>query len=122
MHTETIPVRITRTGQILDVVVFEKCASHITDESFLARNSHHPDDKLLGEHTMMKFRNTLPHVAHGDIERSELLDILDRVVEAKCGLSEIYQLLDNATTMSEIRARFARWQAGQRVRTRKDPS
>ncbi len=69
---------------------------------------------------MMKFRNTLPHVAHGDIERSELLDILDRVVEAKCGLSEIYQLLDNATTMSEIRARFARWQAGQRARTRKD--
>lgn len=30
MHTETIPVRITRTGQIMDVVVFEKRASHIT--------------------------------------------------------------------------------------------
>ncbi len=69
---------------------------------------------------MMNTGNTLPHAAHSDIEQSELLDILDRVVEAKCGLSEIYQLLYKATTMSEIRARFARWQAEQQARASND--
>jgi hypothetical protein len=92
------------------------------EESFLARDSHHPNDKMLGEHTMMKTGNTLPHGAQGDTVKSELLAILDRVVEAKYGLSEIYRLLDKATTMSEIRARFARWQAEQRGRTIKDHS
>lgn len=74
---------------------------------------------MFGEDVMMKARNTLPHTAHGEIVKSELLAILDRVVEAKCGLSEIYQLLDKATTMSEIRARFARWLANQRAWTSK---
>jgi hypothetical protein len=30
MHTEKIPVRITQTGQMMDVVVFDKRADHIT--------------------------------------------------------------------------------------------
>jgi hypothetical protein len=30
MHTEKIPVRITQTGQIMEVVVFDKRADHIT--------------------------------------------------------------------------------------------
>ena len=65
---------------------------------------------------MMRAGNTLQHGAHGDIVKSELMAILDAVVEAKGGLSGIYQLLDKATTMSEIRARFARWQAEQSAR------
>ena len=30
MHTEKIPVRITQTGQIMDVVVLDKRTDHIT--------------------------------------------------------------------------------------------
>jgi hypothetical protein len=30
MHTEKIPVRITQTGQTMDVAVFDKRADHIT--------------------------------------------------------------------------------------------
>jgi hypothetical protein len=30
MHTEKIPVRITQTGQTMEVVVFDKRADHIT--------------------------------------------------------------------------------------------
>ncbi|MGA7949891.1 MAG: hypothetical protein WCA45_07000 [Thiobacillaceae bacterium] len=30
MQTERIPVRVTQTGQMMDVVVFETRASHIT--------------------------------------------------------------------------------------------
>ena len=65
----------------------------------------------------MEAGNTPPHAAHGDIAKAELLAILDRLVEAKCGLSEIYRLLDKAKSMAEIRARFARWQATHAVRT-----
>jgi hypothetical protein len=65
---------------------------------------------------MMKARNTLPATAHGEIVKSELLAILDTVVDAKSGLSAIHQLLDKAQTMSEIRDRFLRWQAEQRAR------
>jgi hypothetical protein len=70
---------------------------------------------------MMKAGNTLQHAAHGDIVKSELTAILNSVVEAKGGLSGIYQLLDKATTMSEIRARFACWQAEQRARANRNP-
>ena len=49
---------------------------------------------------MIMTRNTLPPAAHGDIVESELLDILQTVIEARCGLSAIHQLLDEAKTMS----------------------
>lgn len=54
--------------------------------------------------------------AQGDIVESELLDMLQTLIDAGCGLSAIHRLLDEAKTMSEIRARFARWQAERRER------
>lgn len=64
---------------------------------------------------MIMTRNTLPPAAHGDIVESELLDILQTVIEARCGLSAIHQLLDEAKTMSDIRTRFSQWQTEQRT-------
>ena len=63
---------------------------------------------------MMTARNTPPPAAQSDIVESELLDMLQTVIDARCGLSAIHQLLDEAKTMAEIRARFAQWQAEQR--------
>jgi len=60
--------------------------------------------------------NTPPSKSQSDIVESELLDMLQAVVDARGGLSAIHQLLDEARTMSEIRARYAAWQAGQRDR------
>lgn len=48
-----------------------------------------------------------------DIVEPELLHMLQTMIDARCGLSAIHQLLDGATTMAEIRERFARWQAAQ---------
>lgn len=62
---------------------------------------------------MMTTRNTAPPAVHSDIVESELLVILQTVVDAGCGLSGIRQLLDEAKTMSDIRARFIRWQTNQ---------
>ena len=62
---------------------------------------------------MMTARST-PPPAQNDIVESELSEILQTLVDARCGLSAIHQLLDEARTMSEIRARFARWQHDQR--------
>ena len=62
---------------------------------------------------MIMTRNTPPPAAHGDIVESELLDILQTVIEARCGLSAIHQLLDEAKTMSDIRTRFSQWQTSQ---------
>lgn len=62
----------------------------------------------------MTARNTPPSTPQSDIVESELMDMLQAVVDARGGLSAIHQLLDEAKTMSEIRARYARWQAGQR--------
>ena len=67
---------------------------------------------------MMPARNTSPPAAQSDIVESELLDMLQTVIDAHCGLSAIHQLLDEAKTMAEIRARFARWQADQREHNR----
>lgn len=64
---------------------------------------------------MIMTRNTPPPAAHGDIVESELLDILQTVIEARCGLSAIHQLLDEAKTMSDIRTRFSQWQTNQRA-------
>lgn len=58
--------------------------------------------------------NTPPPAVQGDIVESELLEMLQAVVDARGGLSAIHQLLDGARTMAEIRARFAQWQADQR--------
>jgi hypothetical protein len=63
---------------------------------------------------MMTARNTSPPAARSDIVESELLDMLQTLIDAHCGLSAIHQLLDEAKTMPEIRVRFAQWQAGQR--------
>jgi len=51
--------------------------------------------------------------AHTDIVESELEDMLKTIIEARCGLSAIHQLLDGALTMADIRARFSEWQAHQ---------
>jgi len=60
--------------------------------------------------------DTPPSKSQSDIVESELLDMLQAVVDARGGLSAIHQLLDEARTMSEIRARYAVWQAAQRDR------
>ncbi len=52
----------------------------------------------------------------GDIVESELQDMLQTLIDARCGLSAIHQLLDGARTMAEIRARFMQWQASQHDR------
>jgi hypothetical protein len=62
---------------------------------------------------MMMNRNTPPSATQGDIVESELLDILQTLIEARCGLSAIHQLLDEAKTMSDIRDRFNQWQTAQ---------
>ena len=48
-----------------------------------------------------------------DIIESELEEILQTIIDARCGLSAIHQLLDGALTMADIRARFSEWQATQ---------
>jgi hypothetical protein len=63
---------------------------------------------------MMPARDTPPSAEQSDIVESDLLDILQTVVDARCGLSAIHQLLDGTKTMSEIRARFVQWQIHQR--------
>lgn len=64
---------------------------------------------------MSRAGHTPPHAAQGELVESELLQMLQAVVDARGGLSAIHQLLDGARTMSEIRARFAEWQANQQV-------
>jgi hypothetical protein len=51
---------------------------------------------------------------HNDIVESELQDILQSLIDARCGLSAIHQLLDGAQTMSDIRQRYRQWQEAQR--------
>lgn len=63
---------------------------------------------------MLTAEETPPPAKHGDIDESELLAMLETLIDARCGLSAIHQLLDEAKTMAEIRARFAKWQAGRR--------
>ena len=48
-----------------------------------------------------------------DIIESELEEILQTIIDARCGLSAIHQLLDGALTMADLRARFSEWQATQ---------
>ena len=48
-----------------------------------------------------------------DIIESELEEILQTIIDARCGLSAIHQRLDGALTMADIRARFSEWQATQ---------
>ncbi|MBI1285265.1 MAG: hypothetical protein GC183_13170 [Thiobacillus sp.] len=58
---------------------------------------------------MMPSKNTPAPAVPSDIDETELLDILQTVIDARGGLSAIHQLLDDAKTMSEIRARFRQW-------------
>lgn len=60
---------------------------------------------------MAKSENSIPPATHDDIEKSELMDMLQAVIASGGGLSAIHHLLDEAKTMSEIRSRFAEWQA-----------
>ena len=62
---------------------------------------------------MINIPNAPPPPTYSDIEESELQDMLQTVIDARCGLSAIHQLLDGAQTMSEIRARFLQWQTSQ---------
>lgn len=48
-----------------------------------------------------------------DIVEAELRDMLKSIIDARCGLSAIHQLLDGAVTMAQIRTRYARWKATQ---------
>ena len=63
----------------------------------------------------MTTENTPPPAGQGDIVESELLDILQTLIDARCGLSAIHQLLDGAKTMADIRARFSQWQTERRT-------
>ena len=64
---------------------------------------------------MVKSENTNPPAAHDDIVKSELMEILQAVISGGGGLSAIHHILDEAKTMSEIRTRFAQWQADRRT-------
>ncbi len=55
-----------------------------------------------------------PPTPLNDIVESELQDILQSLIDARCGLSAIHQLLDGAQTMSDIRQRYSEWQTAQR--------
>lgn len=57
-----------------------------------------------------------PPAAANDLVETELTDMLKTLIDARCGLSAIHQLLDGALTMDEIRARFDEWNAGQHTR------
>ena len=70
----------------------------------------------------MTSRNTRPSATHSDIVESELLEILQTLIEARSGLSAIHQLLDEAKTMSDIRTRFSQWQTDQYVVKSEQPS
>jgi hypothetical protein len=59
----------------------------------------------------MMTQNTTPPAAHSDIVESELQEMLQTLIDARCGLSAIHHLLDGAQTMSDIRYRFSQWQA-----------
>ncbi len=48
---------------------------------------------------------------HGDLDAAELTAMLQTLIAARCGLSAIHHLLDEARTMAEIRARYIEWQA-----------
>ena len=67
---------------------------------------------------MRTARKTSPPAAYSDIVESELLDMRQTLVDARCGLSATHQRLDATRTMAEVRACFARWQAGQRDNTK----
>ncbi|MHB1084674.1 MAG: hypothetical protein ACYCZA_07525 [Thiobacillus sp.] len=69
--------------------------------------------RSLGGCALMMARNTPPPAAQGDIVESELFDMLQTLIDARCGLSAIHHLLDEAKTMPEIRARFNQWQTDQ---------
>lgn len=62
---------------------------------------------------MIMTQNSMPTNKHGDIVESELLEILEAVIDSRTGLSAIHQLLDEAKTMSDIRHRFNQWQRNQ---------
>lgn len=62
---------------------------------------------------MIMTQNTPPTHKHGGIVKSELLEMLETVIDSRSGLSAIHQLLDEAKTMSDIRSRFNQWQRNQ---------
>ena len=62
---------------------------------------------------MVQSQNTNLPAAHDDIVKPELLEILQTVISGGGGLSAIHHILDEAKTMSEIRSRFAQWQANR---------
>ncbi len=50
---------------------------------------------------------------HGDLDAAELMAMLQTLIAARCGLSAIHHLFDEARTMADIRARYAEWQTTQ---------
>ncbi len=60
---------------------------------------------------MMNPGNPPPRAVQGDIDAAELSAMLQTIIEARCGLSAIHHLLDDARTMSDIRERFVQWQS-----------
>lgn len=65
---------------------------------------------------MIPSGNPPSRTAQGDLDTTELAAMLQTIIQAQCGLSAIHHLLDEARTMSDIRARFVEWQAAQRKR------
>lgn len=63
---------------------------------------------------MANIRNTTSNALHDDMAKRELLDILQVVIAEGGGLSAIRQILDEAKSMPDIRARFAAWQSTRR--------
>jgi len=81
----------------------------------LARNSQYPWGAIAWNRTLIMPHPSIPPPAFSDIEESELKDMLITIIDARCGLSAIHQLLDGTPTMAEIRVRYDRWKASQHL-------
>lgn len=62
---------------------------------------------------MSRYENLSSPCPRNGPEEAELFRMLAAILDAHGGLSDIHRLLCRARTMQEIRARFARWQAGR---------
>jgi hypothetical protein len=64
---------------------------------------------------MVKLGNTSPNALLDELEKRELLEMLQVVIAEGGGLATIRLILDEAKTMPDIRARFAAWQSTRRT-------
>jgi len=59
---------------------------------------------------MSNSKNTPQRAQHANLEKTELLNMLDAVITKGGGLLSIHHILNDARSMADIRARFGQWQ------------